>query len=77
MNDPTQEVQAPIPLPCCPHCGQDLEAPALYNWTVNHGPLTQIILSVYCPNIDCRKVIGTQVLMAAEQPAEPRIQRPH
>lgn len=72
-----QEVESPMPLPRCPHCSHDIEMPALYNWTAQHGQLTQIILTVYCTNLECRKILGTQIMMAAEQPAEPRIQRPH
>lgn len=72
------EIEAPSPLPRCPHCGTELEMPALYNWSFNSGPLTQLVLSVYCSNLECRKILGTQVVMAANQSAEaPRIQRPH
>ena len=75
MNEP--EVQPPAPLPRCPYCSTDLEMPALFNWSFSSGPLTQLVLCVYCSNLECRKILGTQVVMAANAGEEPRISRPH
>jgi hypothetical protein len=62
----TETIEAePIPLPCCPHCGKDIELPALYNWQAEAA--AQIILAAYCPNIDCRKILHLQILII--QPA--------
>lgn len=76
MDEPPTEIQEPLPLPRCPHCGTELENPALYNWQFNSPPLTQIILAVYCSNLECRKIIGSQIMMASAQPEEPRVMRP-
>jgi len=55
----------PVPLPCCPHCGEEIPGCALYNW-VAPGPSQ--IFCIYCPNMACRKVLHMQIVMVQADP---------
>jgi hypothetical protein len=60
------------PLPRCPHCGEDLAGMGLFMWQIQGW----LIVSAYCPNLECRSVLQTQMLpLPGEKPmidAEPR-----
>jgi len=68
-------VTEPIPLPCCPHCGEELSAVAAFQWPTPHSQT----LAIYCPHEACRKVLTMQIVLVADAPvidAEPTRIRP-
>jgi hypothetical protein len=63
-----------LPLPCCPHCGGELAAVGHFMWQAQNA----VILCVYCPHQECRKVLETAIIVSGGPAAEPsRIASPH
>jgi hypothetical protein len=57
--------QPPAPLlPRCPHCGEDLAGMGLFMWRVQGW----VIVAAYCPNVECRSVLQTQMMPVDEKP---------
>lgn len=67
----------PIPVPCCPHCGQDLPEVSTYQWTKQIAQGVVITLAIYCPNAECRKLMGTQMLIVQHAEEQGMIHPPH
>lgn len=75
MSTPNKYAPAsntPPPLPTCPHCKAELPTLALFSWQMP----SWVIMSVYCPNQECRAVLYTQVLPLDMQPEASRIEMP-
>ena len=55
--------------PRCPHCAADLTVISKFQWSAQIAIGMTIIFAVYCPNAECRKVLGTQIMLvpAAEE----------
>jgi hypothetical protein len=70
MTGPT--ILPKVPIPLCPHCGEELAGMGLYMWQVPGW----LIVSSYCPG--CHVTLSTQTVpIPTEEPADPsRIQRP-
>src|ERR1700752_3607199 len=49
--------------PRCPHCGTDMPELATYQWNRQLASGLAIILSAYCPDSECRKLLHTQILI--------------
>lgn len=49
--------------PHCPYCSQVLVAMCTYQWAMQVSVGLGIMLAMYCPNPECRKVIGTQIMI--------------
>lgn len=62
--------------PRCPHCSTDLIGMCTYQWTTQVAIGMGIMLAMYCPNTDCRKILGTQILIVPHV-EDPSIVRPH
>lgn len=59
-----------IPVPACPHCGEDLPILGTFQWS--QPPF--IILCLYCPNLECRKTLKFALVPVA--PEEGRVIEP-
>jgi hypothetical protein len=66
---------APLP-PRCPYCATDMPEISCYNWNMQVAMGLGVILAIYCPNGDCRKLIGTQILLVPHQSEESALVRP-
>ena len=49
--------------PHCPYCNHVLAEISAYNWTLQVAMGLGVMLAIYCPNAECRKIIGTQILI--------------
>lgn len=63
-----------IPVPCCPHCGEELPAVGAFNWTMPNG---FVVLCVYCQNPECRRALEFAIVPMGAQAEPSRIARPH
>lgn len=72
---PTANVQPPR----CPHCSADLPEVSTYQWTkqIAQGEGVVITLAIYCPNSECRKLMGTQMLIVQHAEEQGVIRPPH
>lgn len=61
--------------PCCPYCSTELPEVSTYQWTKQIGAGLAITLAIYCPNVTCRKLMGTQMMIVAHA-EESMIARP-
>lgn len=71
-NEPSNNT--PVPLPCCPHCGEELPAVGCFNWQVPNGFL---VLCVFCQNPACRRALEFAIVPVGVQAEQSRIARPH
>jgi hypothetical protein len=62
--------------PRCPHCSGELLEVSTYQWTKQISTGLALILSVYCPVAECRKLLSSQVFIVAGAAEETRIARP-
>jgi hypothetical protein len=67
------DVNIPIPVPCCPHCGKELPAVSCFQWPTPHS----MTFAISCSHEDCRKILTMQIVFIADGEEAPRIQRPH
>ena len=56
---PETNVQAPH----CPYCSTKLTGVCTYQWTTQVSVGLGILLAMYCPNAECLKIIGTQIMI--------------
>jgi hypothetical protein len=49
--------------PHCPHCSKPLEAMCSYQWAMQISVGLGLMLAMYCPNPECRKILGTQIMI--------------
>ena len=64
MNTPNKYApETNVLPPRCPHCSTDLPEVRTYQWIKQLGQGLAIMLCIYCPNAECRKVISTQILI--------------
>lgn len=63
--------------PHCPHCSKMLEGIATYQWTMQVSVGLGVMLAMYCPNSECRKIIGTQILIVPHAEEQGMIHPPH
>jgi hypothetical protein len=61
--------------PRCPYCATDLNEVCTFQWTKQVQMGLGLMLCMYCPNMECHKIIGTQILLVPH--AEERIVGPH
>lgn len=66
-----------VQTPNCPHCSQPLEAMCSFQWSMQLAIGVAIMLCMYCPNPECKKVIGTQILVVPGAQEPSRIASPH
>lgn len=67
-----------VPPPRCPYCAQDLLEVGAYQWSKQVSVGIAITLCIYCPNLECRKVLGTNTLVVPHAVEDPsRIVPPH
>jgi hypothetical protein len=71
--DPETNVQPPH----CPHCSQMLVGICTYQWEMQVSVGLGIMLAMYCPNPECRKIIGTQILVVPHAQEHSSIVGPH
>ena len=50
-------------VPRCPHCAHDLDAMCSFQWEMQISIGISFMLCMYCPNAECRKILGTQILV--------------
>jgi len=65
-----------LPPPCCPHCSKALPSVNCYQWVIELQAGMALVLSIYCPNFECRKLLHTQVMIAPKGEEPGRIARP-
>jgi predicted cobalt transporter CbtA len=63
--------------PRCPHCAADLETVRTYQWTTQVAIGMGVLLCMYCPNAECRKILGTQILVVPHAQESSHIVGPH
>ena len=63
--------------PNCPHCGKSLEAMCTYQWATQVSVGLGLLLAMYCPNPECRKIIGTQIVIVPHAEERSSIVGPH
>lgn len=49
--------------PRCPYCSTPMPEISTYQWTKAVAMGIGVILAAYCPNAECSKLIGTQILL--------------
>jgi hypothetical protein len=49
--------------PRCPYCDTELPEVSTYQWVKQLTNGLGITLCVYCPNAECRRIIGTQIMI--------------
>lgn len=69
--------QTNVQPPRCPHCSADLPEVNTYQWTKQLATGMALMLSVYCRNAECRKMLATQIFIVAGAVEEPSIVRPN
>lgn len=62
--------------PRCPHCDAELLEVATYQWVKQLAGGLGVMLCMYCPNAECRRILGTQI-MIVPQAEERAIVGPH
>lgn len=65
----TSEGIPSIPLPRCPHCCAELDGVGCFNWAHPSGA----IICVYCPNLECRKVLTMNIVLVAPEQSRVRV----
>ena len=63
--------------PHCPYCSYVLEGICTYQWTTQVSIGLGVMLAMYCPNPECRKIIGTQILVVPHAEERGSIVGPH
>jgi hypothetical protein len=66
-----------VPPPRCPYCSTDLPMVGTYQWTTQISVGLGVLLCIFCPNAECRKIIGTQILVIPHAAEEHSIVGPH
>jgi hypothetical protein len=66
-----------VQLPRCPHCSAALEAMCSYQWEMQISIGISFMLCMYCPNPECRKILGTQILVVPHAREQSPIVGPH
>lgn len=56
---PQTNVQAPK----CPYCSIELPEVGTYQWVKQIAGGLGVMLCIYCPNAECRKILGTQIMI--------------
>lgn len=49
--------------PRCPHCAGDLTQIGNYQWERQLANGVAIMLALYCPNAECRKLLQSQIMI--------------
>jgi hypothetical protein len=62
--------------PRCPHCSTELPEISTFQWTRQISTGLCLILSAYCLNAECRKLLATQLFIVAGAVEESSIVRP-
>jgi hypothetical protein len=62
--------------PRCPYYSTDLIGVCTYQWTTQVAIGLGVMLAMYCPNAECRKIIGTQILVVPHAQEERSILAP-
>lgn len=62
--------------PRCPYCSHDLAEVSCYSWSMQVAIGLSMMLCMFCPNQECRKIIGTQILIIPHAQEESAIARP-
>ena len=52
-----------VQAPRCPYCSTILMEVGTYQWTKQIAVGIGVMLCMFCPNAECRKIIGTQILI--------------
>jgi hypothetical protein len=63
--------------PRCPYCSADLLEVSTYQWTKQVAVGLGVMLCMFCPNVECRKIIGTQILLVPHAEEQHSIVGPH
>jgi hypothetical protein len=63
--------------PRCPYCSTPLSEVSCYSWTMQVAIGLSMMLCMYCVNPDCRKIIGTQILIIPHAEEQGAIVGPH
>jgi hypothetical protein len=66
-----------VPPPHCPHCSTQLDEVGFYQWTAQISMGLTVMLCMYCPNEECRKILGTNILLAPMAKEQSSIVGPH
>lgn len=62
--------------PRCPYCSQPLPEVSCYSWSMQVAIGISMMLCMYCPNTDCRKIIGTQIMIIPHAEEQSGLVRP-
>ena len=68
--------QTNVQPPRCPYSSTDLLEVNAYQWTKAIAIGMGVTLCIYCPNVDCRKMLGTQILIVPHAEEASMIARP-
>ena len=62
--------------PRCPHCAAELPEVSAYQWAKQIAIGMGVTLCIYCPNLECRKILGTTILIVPHAQEASGIVRP-
>jgi hypothetical protein len=63
--------------PGCPYCSTPLPEVSTFQWVKQIGGGLGVMLCIYCPNADCRKIMGTQIMIVPHAEEQHSIAGPH
>jgi hypothetical protein len=66
-----------LQVPHCPYCSTKLDGVCTYQWTTQVSVGLGLLLAMYCPNAQCLKIIGTQIMIVPHAMEESSIVGPH
>jgi hypothetical protein len=62
--------------PRCPYCSAELSEVNTYQWVKQLAIGIGMTLAIYCPDVSCRKLLGTQIMIVPHAEEQGSIVKP-